>query len=652
MLAEAAIPLFANDTNEITVETDSEKTNELVVSTEQETYENEKTLYIEDGNITISVNDNGQTTYSQNDTEGLCNILYLSNRDTATRYNGTILINSVEKFDINIVLQNLSIESDSNAFSVQGDGNVNIELDGDNILKSASPHAGLEIVTTSSIVINDVDNNGSLGAQGSGAGIGSARYANNGKITINGGTIRAIGGFNSAGIGGGDSGSAGLITINGGSITAQCSWYGCGIGSGSCSDEGGRIIINGGSIVANSNVHGAGIGGAESGFVDGIFICGGEISSSGRGWEAGMGDGHGNSKSLVILNGKVTSTGGKYDLGFADGAVRVTSVTGRNEDGTFTAVNHIHTFDTIVSDTPATYDSPRLISFYCLNSECPKYGELIEYPIGEKLEYVTPTPSENDLVGKTFTQSTLRALGYDTIPADYAVSEYPPFLQFTNENSGIFYIVNSEFGYPVNFTYNLAGDLITITPSDTGDYAEGRFGQATELVMQMTEDGNLKVKSYSPEPTDTNNYAIGWTTYDDIFLLKDIPSVKPTVSNMPTDYQITLGESFDLSNVTVTAGNDGRLSKVTLKHNLTGTTFAPISTLVAYQDNSITLGNKFILSGDEYPLNTVGTHEFIIYASADNYTVTDNAVATFTVTIKGKMDVDEPQSLIERIIYM
>ena len=653
MLAEAAIPLFANDVvaesdydeteNGIAVETDSEETNELMVSTEQETYENEKTLYIEDGNITISVNDNGQTTYSQNYTEGLCDTLYLSNRDTATRYNGTVIINSVEGFEIHVVLRDLSIESNGNAFLVQGNGSVNIELDGNNILKSASPYAGLEIDTTSSIVINDVDNNGSLGAQGGGAGIGSATNRDNGKITINGGTIRAIGGFNSAGIGGGDSGSAGLITINGGSITAQCAWYGCGIGSGSYSDEGGRIIINGGSIVANSSVHGAGIGGAESGFVDEIIIDGGEITSSGRGWEAGMGDGHGNSKSVVILNGKVTSTGGKYDLGFADGAVRVTSVAGRNEDGTFTTVNHIHTFDTIVSDTPATYDSPRLISFYCLNSECSKYGELIEYPIGEKLEFVIPDDAVyyNGSYYKVYT-ITSNAIGSE------AWSEANKYC--TDVGGHLAVIGNQEendflAGYLKEKNYSSAyfgytdeeveGTWIWVDCEEVSTYenwAEGEPNSSSEdYAMFYFAGGNR----FSDGQWNNGHFGTITLSDDKNFICEwnvIIPPQSPTITGVQPTYTLALGDTLTLDG-TLTAAGDGKLNVVTLKHNETGTTFTPRRMELNGSTNAFNLADFGVLTTDEYPLNTVGVHEFVIYASADNYTVTNNAITSFAVQV-------------------
>lgn len=378
-------------------------------------YEDDVWLYIEDGDITLSVNDDGYTSYLQNEAQGICKTAYISNKDKSVSCDRCITINSSATNDIDIVLSDLNISA-TVALCVNGSGNVNIELDGSNILKSSSRHAGLEVSTGSSIVINDKDNNGSLEAQGKGAGIGSATGNNNGKITINGGTITAVGGFNSAGIGGGDDGGAGLVIINGGEINASSNWYGCGIGSGSYNDEGGTIIINGGKINATGNVHGAGIGGSDGGDVDELIITGGEIISTGKGWMAGVGGG--DSKSIVILGGNIKVSGGGCDIGFSNGAVNVASVTGRNEDGSFTSVNHIHTYDTIISDEPATLTSPRTISFYCLDENCTKYGEIIYYSFGTALTEESVT----SFITTTFDTSTVTLQEGDTFDFDGIVS--------------------------------------------------------------------------------------------------------------------------------------------------------------------------------------------------------------------------------------
>lgn len=77
------------------------------------------------------------------------------------------------------------------ALSVQGEGNVEIELDGKNELKSGVLRAGLEKTSTGTLTLKD-DNQkaGSLTATGNynGAGIGGGELDNGKNITINGGT--------------------------------------------------------------------------------------------------------------------------------------------------------------------------------------------------------------------------------------------------------------------------------------------------------------------------------------------------------------------------------------------------------------------------------------------------------------------------------
>ena len=60
------------------------------------------------------------------------------------------------------------------AVFTNGEGNVGIELDGENALKSGKGHAGLEKLNSGSLTIADKDKNGKLAAEGSeyGAGIG------------------------------------------------------------------------------------------------------------------------------------------------------------------------------------------------------------------------------------------------------------------------------------------------------------------------------------------------------------------------------------------------------------------------------------------------------------------------------------------------
>ena len=139
------------------------------------------------------------------------------------------------------------------ALSVQGEGDVEIELDGKNELKSGAHRAGLEKNTSEGTLTLKDDNKeaGSLTATGGeyGAGIGGGDYDSGENITITGGTVTATGGEYGAGIGGGRDGSGKNITITGGTVTATGGEDGAGIGGGA-DGSGEDITITRGTVNA------------------------------------------------------------------------------------------------------------------------------------------------------------------------------------------------------------------------------------------------------------------------------------------------------------------------------------------------------------------------------------------------------------------
>ena len=237
------------------------------------------------------------------------------------------------------------------ALSVQGEGDVEIELDGKNELKSGAHRAGLEKTSKGTLTLKDdkKDDNkkaGSLKATGGkyGAGIGGGRYhdgeyititggrvnatggeeggagigggydGNSKNITITGGTVNATGGENGAGIGGGDYGSGENITITGGTVTARGGEASAGIGGGRCND-GKNITITGGTVTADGNDLGAGIGGGAEGSGEDITITGGRVNATGGKNGAGIGGGINGSGINVTVSGaaQVTATASKSD---------------------------------------------------------------------------------------------------------------------------------------------------------------------------------------------------------------------------------------------------------------------------------------------------------------------------------------------------
>ena len=305
--------------------------------------------------------------------------------------NTITVINNFADTVLNLTLKDVKIDvSDTGSYwvegkaalSVQGKGNVEIELDGNNELKSGVQRAGLEKNTSTStgtLTLKDDKEagSGSLKATGGkyGAGIGGGNYGSGENITITGGRVNATGGWGSAGIGGGNYGSGNYgsgnygsgknITIKGGTVTAKggdCGagigggnggigenikitdgtvnatggWGGAGIGGGDGGDggygNGKNITITDGTVTATGGIHGAGIGGGDSGIGENITITDGTVTATGGIYGAGIGGGVNASGSNVTVSGaaQVTATAGKSDGYYGAGA---TIGSGGNETG-------------------------------------------------------------------------------------------------------------------------------------------------------------------------------------------------------------------------------------------------------------------------------------------------------------------------------
>jgi outer membrane biosynthesis protein TonB len=250
--------------------------------------------------------------------------------------NTITVINNFANTVLNLTLKDVKIDvSDTGnegrpsrtgkaALSVQGKGNVEIELDGENELKSGAYRAGLEKNnSTSAGTLTLKDNkeagSGSLNAEGGAlsAGIGACYEEGTKNIIITGGTVTATGGDGGAGIGGGDGGGAENITITGSTVTATggsaMGFGGAGIGGGSDgrnSDSNGKnITITGSTVTAKGGNGSAGIGGGVGGSGESITITGSTVTAEGGNGAAGIGSGNG--KNITITDSTVTATG-KY----------------------------------------------------------------------------------------------------------------------------------------------------------------------------------------------------------------------------------------------------------------------------------------------------------------------------------------------------
>lgn len=270
-----------------------------------------------------------------------------------------------------VTLDNVNIDvygSSKAALTVTGDGNTEIELNGDNTLISGRGHAGLEKaddVSHGSLTIKDDLNNdnrtekekdesgystggdtGTLIAAGGydGAGIGGRKKkdgeesdacASTSDITITGGQIKAGSlietkeeyhqpEYSGAGIGGATGhGNATNITITGNAdVSAAGGYYAAGIGGG---DDGNatNITISGNAKVAatGSNSGGAGIGGGDDGVGKNIRITDhADVTAYGGNQGAGIGGGPYRGGSVEISgNAKVFAKGANCGAGIGSG---------------------------------------------------------------------------------------------------------------------------------------------------------------------------------------------------------------------------------------------------------------------------------------------------------------------------------------------
>ena len=232
----------------------------------------------------------------------------------------TVTINAEKDQTANVTIEDVNIDmsvAGKAAVSTTGEGNVNIELNGSNALKSGHSHAGLEKNNDGNLTIQDKDKDGSLNAKGGqdGAGIGGGSSGAGSDITITGGKVTARGGNYGAGIGGGAYGNGSDITVTGGEVTANSGNYGAGIGGGGWGN-GNNITISGGKVTATGGMFAAGIGGGMHRDGNDITISGGEVSAAGGKCGAGIGgglDARGSGDVTVSGDAKLKVRGGKAD---------------------------------------------------------------------------------------------------------------------------------------------------------------------------------------------------------------------------------------------------------------------------------------------------------------------------------------------------
>ena len=360
MVSSIATAAFADtydlNTGSVTVET---KADGYTYVTQEDT---EKGGYAQN-----SKGDTLDGTYKDTDPNG---VTITSNGEQTSN---TITVNTADKQTTNVTLENVHIEQPDSHWSgntdpapieIKGNGNTNLELDGNNTVFSGNgKHAGIEkadVNGTGTLTIKDDLNDGGkpktgtdedttgklvVGGYDNGAGIGGGGTddtACTSNITITGGKITASGGYYGAGIGAGCYGDASNIRIKGNADVAAFADGSAAIGSGYHARGNSDITITDHATVTAASLDGCGIGGGQdaSGKVT-ITISGdATVNAEGVDGTGAIGGGR-NSGSKVTVNIKdnanVTAIADGVAIGNNGGGSSTTiNITG----GTVDAVAH------------------------------------------------------------------------------------------------------------------------------------------------------------------------------------------------------------------------------------------------------------------------------------------------------------------------
>ena len=109
---------------------------------------------------------------------------------------------------------------------------------------------------------------------------------------------------------------------------------------------------------------------------------------------------------------------------------------------------------------------------------------------------------------------------------------------------------------------------------------------------------------------------------------------RPTIYKFIDEYSVYMGEDVPLTGVVQTV-EGGLLKKITIKYNKVGLSNNTVVTidLSKQQMTQFDLANFKISTNKADIFAEPGVYEMVIYASASNYTVKDNCIGSFTVTV-------------------
>ena len=457
-----------------------------------------------DGSIKVSASDDGSQYVSQtgvvsNEKQTTATVIFQTGSDATTTTN-TVTITAAENQTANVTLKDVNIDVSgtggvitlgSAAVSTLGEGDVTIELDGGNMVKSGFSRAGLEKNNTGSLTITDANNySGSLDATGGayGAGIGGGDGGSGSDITLSGGKVTAEGGDGGAGIGGGVGGSGSNITITGGTVTATGGAYGAGIGGGA-DGSGSNITITGGTTKAAGGDGGAGIGGGPFGNGSNITVSddaqvkvqGGITDDPGLRAGAPIGNGGGNGivgeevtpdVSELTAEGKIEYYAPGADME-KDAPIEDKTIFGKHE--------HQWVAGEVTKEPTCTETGVRIDT--CISDETKSFTRTVELPLREHefKDYV----SDNNASYTQDGTKTAKCVWYDQCEKTHTVPDEGSRLIRTD--TAPLYRVKDADGRGVNYKAERKDGVLTVTADADFAVLTGTLSGVSTLRAQGVE---------------------------------------------------------------------------------------------------------------------------------------------------------------------
>ena len=515
---------------------------------------------------------------------------------------------------------------------------------------SLTVNGGIKVAENNSFTVcaQSVEKNmGTLTAVGGNqsAGIGNRYKESVGNITINGGTVTAIGSY-SAGIGGGNQGSGGNITINGGTVKATGGDYAAGIGGGrngsvgNITINGGNVTATGGKVTITSGQKVAGIGGGYDGsggsFTTGtdghalIFANGGitdktmQDSWSGIIFDENDGKVYKNQtlqENFEILLGKTLTVPENTTLTMKDGVTLTNSGTITN-NGTITG-----------------------------NGTLDGEGNLVGS--GTVAQTITNNLKKDSAVSVTVSPSSATYGSKVSITATISRATNAITLAAENQNQVEFFVGTNSNKKSLGIV-NVSGDTATLLNVEISQRKGFAFGENT-ITAQYSGSMGLKPQTGSTQLTVQRELKDAIVTVDGKYFYTNspiTPEVSVTWNGTPltkdTDYTVDYTDNTNAGKATVTVNGKGnytgtktenftiapaQLNDATVKVNGTYTYTGQAQTPAA-GDVVVTLGGKTVPS-DQYSISA-SNH---INAGQATVTVTAKADGNYTGSASGKFTI-------------